>query len=83
MKKRRRSRSKSLSDEERGRPSGRRRSRSRSLSPRDRRSEKVRSDGGKGGKEKSSGINYAKLIEGYDTMVRIIFICIRLFSDVS
>ncbi|KAM7479946.1 hypothetical protein LguiA_028159 [Lonicera macranthoides] len=64
---RRRSRSRSVSDEERGRPRGR--GSSRSLSPRDRRSEKGGSDGGsKGGKGKSSGINYAKLIEGYDTM---------------
>ncbi|KAA8540877.1 hypothetical protein F0562_024985 [Nyssa sinensis] len=72
---RRRSRSRSVSDEDRGRRWGRARNRSRSLSPRDRRSEKSsRSDGGKDkgvgkvGKERNGGIDYGRLIEGYDKM---------------
>uniref|UniRef100_A0A5B7BD23 Uncharacterized protein n=1 Tax=Davidia involucrata TaxID=16924 RepID=A0A5B7BD23_DAVIN len=75
-KRRRRSRSRSVSDEDRGRRRrGRGRSRSRSLSPRDRRSQKSsRGDGGKDkgvgkvGKERNAGIDYGRLIEGYDKM---------------
>ncbi|KAK2997680.1 hypothetical protein RJ639_026483 [Escallonia herrerae] len=67
----RRSRSRSISDEDRrrlrGRGRARARGRSRSLSPRDRTLER-KSGGGGNGKERNGGVDYAKLIDGYDTM---------------
>ncbi|KAK7291658.1 hypothetical protein RIF29_06975 [Crotalaria pallida] len=73
---RRRSRSRSISDSDgerrrRRRDRDRGRRRSRCVSPRERRSDKDRSDRGKlseAGKGKNAVIDYAKLIEGYDNM---------------
>ncbi|KAJ7956295.1 arginine/serine-rich protein PNISR-like isoform X1 [Quillaja saponaria] len=77
---RKRSRSRSDSDEDRRH---RERGRRRSLSPRDRRSERrsrsSEKNGGHGGdrrkvaqlgKEKNAGVDYARLIQGYDKMTR-------------
>ncbi|KAK3035784.1 hypothetical protein RJ639_034600 [Escallonia herrerae] len=65
----RRSRSRSISDEDirRLRDRDRARGRSRSLSPRDRTLER-KSGGGGNGKARNGGVDYAKLIDGYDTM---------------
>ncbi|KAK2965146.1 hypothetical protein RJ640_005309, partial [Escallonia rubra] len=63
----RRSRSRSILDEDRRRLRGRDRARgrSRSLSPR---TLERKSGGGGNGKERNGGVDYAKLIDGYDTM---------------